>query len=125
MRGAETAKTMLPCRRDVHLHELASFKMIFERPKQNKNDATNHPRTIEKSTWRKKQMRGNIDQCYPTYAKFADSGSRVGASCLVDSRCGAFFCDLFFGTFWEVPPWTNFDLPVAPSIQFSLTFRRC
>ena len=34
MRGVETSRTMLPCRRGVHLHKSASLKMIFEKTKQ-------------------------------------------------------------------------------------------
>ena len=30
LQGAKTSKTMLPCKRRVHLHKSASFKMIFE-----------------------------------------------------------------------------------------------
>ena len=50
MKGAETLKTMLPCKRRVHLHKSINFKSIFEQLlKSHKNDVTNESKMIEKA----------------------------------------------------------------------------
>ena len=49
---------------------------------------------------------------------FSSFGSHFGASCLVDSRASAFFCDLFFRASGGVSAWTDIDLPGAPLAAF-------
>ena len=56
-------------------------------------------------------IRTNFTKYHPKYAKVSDFGSHFGASCVIDSRGGTFFRDLFFGTSGRYPPWTEFGIP--------------
>ena len=67
-------------------------------------------------------MRKNIGQDYQKYAKVADVGSHLGASCVVDSRASVFVSRPIFRNLLGVPPWTDFGLPWGTLRPTLLTF---
>ena len=110
MQGAKTSKTVLPCRRGVHLHKL-------DLNKSEKNFA--NPKMIETMILKtsKKTMRKTY---HPKYAKLSNVGSHFGASCSVLCGCDAFFLrpvfrNLWGGTYPLVPILVS---PGAPLVRF-------
>ena len=59
----------------------------------------------------KKWFAKNIENYHPKYANISDFGFHFGASCMADSRGGAFFSRPVFRNLWGVPPWTDVGLP--------------
>jgi hypothetical protein len=72
-------------------------------------------------------MRENIGKYHQKDRQPYDLGSHFGASCMADSRPGAFFLRPVFRNLWGVPPWTNFGLPwviLDPTLSISCKISR-
>ena len=56
MQSAETSKTMLPCKRRVHLHKTASLKTVFKQSQHNhKNNVSVGAKMVEQSIKKEKK----------------------------------------------------------------------
>ena len=69
----------------------------------------------------------NIDKDHQKDRQPCNLGSHFGASCMADSRPGAFFLQPVFRNLWGGPPWTYFGLPwgiLGPNLSISCKISR-
>ena len=97
---------MLPCGRGTLLVKSAGFKKIPEDIQiKHETHAQIYPNIIQNTIRNSSQKwcRKILKNIIKNTTNLAISGSHFGACCMIVSRCGAFFTDLFFGTFAGTP----------------------